>query len=260
MVTAVIFDLDDTLIPSQENVDSALLATCAATAQEYGLDSDDLRRTIRKTARDIWRAAPTYPFCERVGIASYEGLWMEYFGDEPEIDGLREWTPEYRLIVWSRSLAAHGIDDAELAGRLAAQFPVERRKHHLPYAEVTDVLERLKPHYRFALLTNGAVKLQNEKLDLSGLRRYFEAVTVSGEFAIGKPDPEIFRIVLKRMDLEAQSVVMVGDSLRSDIAGAHNAGIVSIWVNRYHRSLQDYKPPDFEIRDLTELEGILGSI
>jgi len=257
-IEAIMFDLDDTLIPSQENVDTALRATCAPVAEKYGVDPDDLRSTVRQTAREIWRAAPTYAYCERVGIASYEGLWMEYFGDEPEIDRLREWAPHYRRQAWTQSLAVYGIDDAELAWRLAERFPVERRKHHAPYAEVLGVMDQLKPSYRFALLTNGAVKLQNEKLDLSGLRPYFEIVLVSGEFAVGKPDPRVFETVLERMNLRATSVVMVGDSLRSDMAGAHNAGIISIWVNRNGGPAEASVPPDFEIRDLIGLENTLS--
>ncbi len=235
----------------------ALRATCDAVAKQYGIDIDTIVGTVRSTAREIWYASPTYEYCTRVGIASWEGLWIEYHGDDPEVEALRQWTPTYRRQAWSQALAKHGVNEDETTSRLVELFPEVRRRYHQAYPDVRHALEHLRATYRLALLTNGSVGLQNEKLDASKLRSFFETVTVSGEIGIGKPDPRVFRLVLKRLDLPSDSAVMVGDSLGSDIAGARSAGLRSIWVNRENRPNDATVAPDAEIPTLSELPTVL---
>ena len=60
---------------------------------------------------------------------------------------------------------------------------------------------------------------------------YFDEITISGEVGFKKPDPSIFFITLKRMNLESQDVIYVGDS-KEDIIGATKAGIKPILIQR----------------------------
>ena len=82
-----------------------------------------------------------------------------------------------------------------------------------------------------AVVTNGAACLQREKLAASGLERHFDAVVVSGELGVGKPDPSVFRHALEL--LGADGGVMIGDSLDRDIDGALAAGLDAVWINRF---------------------------
>ncbi len=238
----------------------ALRAICDPVAVKYGIDIDTIVGTVRSTAREIWYALPTYEYCKRVGIASWEGLWIEYHSDDPEVEALRQWTPTFRRQAWSQALAKLGVNDDETTSRLVELFPEVRRRYHQPYPDVRHALESLRATYRLALLTNGAVDLQNEKLDASKLRSFFETVTVSGEIGIGKPDPRVFRHALKKLDLPTESVLMVGDSLGSDIVGAHSAGMRSIWVNRDGKASDKSIVPDSEIRSLGQLSSVLESL
>jgi putative hydrolase of the HAD superfamily len=54
---------------------------------------------------------------------------------------------------------------------------------------------------------------------------------------------------------------MIGDSLNRDIGGARDAGIRTIWINRYHRTLDETHPiPDFELTDLRDLPRLLTRV
>ena len=82
-----------------------------------------------------------------------------------------------------------------------------------------------------ALLTNGAACLQREKLTASGLAARFDAVVVSADVGVGKPDPSVFRHTLSL--LGADEGVMIGDSLERDIDGALAAGLGAVWIDRF---------------------------
>lgn len=259
-IKTVIFDLDDTLIGDDSNVRRALRVTCDPVANRHGIDCDKFVSTLLSTARDIWYASPTHEYCQRVGIGSWEGLWIEYVGDNSDIENLRRWTPTYRREAWNQTLMKFDIRDTVLADELNAKFPDERRKIHDPFPEVAVVLDELRTDYRLALLTNGAVSLQNEKLDLSGLRPCFDVVTVSGEIGIGKPDRQVFDLTLERLGLPADAAVMVGDNLRADIAGALGVGMRAVWINRYDKPNDAGVVPDFEINCLDQLPSVLESL
>ena len=107
---------------------------------------------------------------------------------------------------------------------------------------------------------NGEVGLQNEKLDLCRLRSYFDVITVSGEVSMGKPDRKPFDLTLKRLGLPVESAVMVGDNLRTDIAGALGIGMCAVWINRDGKTNEESVAPDFEIRDVSQLPSVLESL
>jgi putative hydrolase of the HAD superfamily len=202
---AILFDLDDTLVVEDP-------------------------AAVRTRARELWRAAPTFDYCRRIGISSSEGLWCRFEGDGPETRWLREWSPAYRREAWRLALADQGIGDAGLAEQLGERFGVERRGRHEVFDDVVDALTTLGESHTLGLVTNGASCLQREKLAASGLGAHFAAVVVSAEFGAGKPEPAIFRHALS--ELGCSSGVMVGDSVERDIDGALAAGLGAVWLNR----------------------------
>lgn len=117
-----------------------------------------------------------------------------------------------------------------------------------------ELLKRLKTlHIKMALVTNGASVFQNKKIDLAGIRKYFDAIIISGETDYKKPDMRIFTLALERLDVKAADTVLVGDNLINDIAGAQRAGIRDIWLNGFgYTDMQGVKP-SAEITSLPEL-------
>ncbi|GAB4177714.1 MAG: hypothetical protein Fur0032_18000 [Terrimicrobiaceae bacterium] len=115
----------------------------------------------------------------------------------------------------------------------------------------------MKRNFRIGLLTNGDSALQREKFQASGLAPLFDAVTVSGEHGVGKPEPEIFRIALDALDCEARETWMVGNSLARDILGAQSAGLAAgVWLRVPGSEEFAEVTPDFEITGLHALPDI----
>jgi len=85
-------------------------------------------------------------------------------------------------------------------------------------------------------------------------------VTISGEEGVGKPDERIFALTLERLAVPPHSAVMVGDSLRRDIAGAQKAGLKAIWVNRTGISAGEGHRPDAQVADLCGLRDVLCAL
>jgi len=234
MTVALLFDLDETLIEEDSAAVAAFEATAAFAGTQDNRVAEPVRlvATARARARELWSSASTYDYCRHIGISSTEGLWCRFEGDNAPTEALRRWSPTYRRATWSTALETQGIDDGALADALAERFADERRARHRVFADVEPALSELKERYALALVTNGASCLQNEKLDHSGLRPFFDVVVVSAEFGAGKPDASIFRHALSRLAASHERAVMLGDSLARDIDGALSAGLEAIWVNR----------------------------
>jgi putative hydrolase of the HAD superfamily len=227
VIGALLFDLDDTLVLEAQ----AAVAAFEATARSApGADAERLAVDVRARARALWRAAPTHPYCARIGISSSEGLWCRFEGDDEDVAALRAWSPAYRREAWARALADQGIHDPTLAEALGERFGTERRARHHTFADVVGALDALAAH-PLALVTNGAACLQREKLAASGLAGRFDAIVISADLGIGKPDASVFHHALAL--LHADRGVMIGDSLDRDIDGALAAGLDAVWINRF---------------------------
>jgi putative hydrolase of the HAD superfamily len=260
MRRALLFDLDETLMVEEPAAVAAFQATARSAASRYEVDVASLAAAARSRARELWHAAPTHPFCARVGISSWEGLWCRFEGSEPSVRTLRAWSATYRREAWSRALTDQRIDDVELAVELGERFAAERRARHEVFADVLPLLHELGESHPLALITNGASCLQREKLEASGLSDCFAVVAVAGEFGVGKPDASIFRHALRGLGARGEDAVMIGDSLPRDIDGASAAGLAGIWVNR--RGLE---PPAgrrglLEVLTLRELPAVLSGL
>ncbi|MHC4646673.1 MAG: HAD family hydrolase [Planctomycetota bacterium] len=259
-IEAVVFDLDDTLVVEQASVDAAFLATCALAEEKYCIDAGELHQTVRRKARELWHGSPARSYCLSVGISSWEGLWARFEGEDPTLETLRTWSPRYRQETWLGALTEHGVDDVAFAAFLSERFQEERRSRHVVYCDVEPALKKLRGTYKLALLTDGASDLQREKLRGCGLEGHFDVIVISGEVGVGKPQRRIFTLVLDELGVGTEKAVMVGDSLSRDIAGAHNAGLKGIWINRDRRERYSTVVPDYEIQSLGEVHEYLHSL
>jgi HAD superfamily hydrolase (TIGR01549 family) len=85
--------------------------------------------------------------------------------------------------------------------------------------------------YRLALLTNRSPDMF-PPIVLNGLARYFESVLSAGEIGYWKPDPQIFKAMLSRLDVDPESAVYIGDNYYSDVLGAYASGLRPILIDR----------------------------
>lgn len=256
---ALLFDLDNTLVLEDEVTLRAVRAACGRASGRA--DSERLIAATVRIAEERWRAAPTFAYAEEMGLWWGEGLWGEFRGEGGALRAVCEFAPRFRREVWRDSLAACGVDDEALAAQLESAFRAARRAGELVDPEATGVLADLARDHRIALVTNGAPDVQREKLSRTTLARHFDAIVISVELGIGKPDPRIFQAALKAIDAVAGDAVMIGDSLPRDVAGARSAGLRAIWIDRAGTSPRADDPvPDARVRALSELRPALAAM
>jgi putative hydrolase of the HAD superfamily len=261
MMRAVLFDLDDTLMPDEAAANEALVATAGLAKQWHNVPPGDLKDAVRRVARRVFRAHPIVaPYDGNFDVSSWEALSSSFEGEDDEMRQLHEWAPEFRREVWNQALCECGLCDPLLADRLSVLYPIERRARYQPYPDVKPCLDDLRADYRLGLVTNGPCDLQCAKLDGSGLRSYFGAVAISREVGVKKPDPRIFARALAQLGVAATYAAFVGDTPKTDIVGAHAAGMRVIWLNRDNSPLPDGIIPDATIHSLAELKQTLASL
>lgn len=260
MERALLFDLDDTLVVEEPAAVAAFEATARFAATQSSVDVSTLALAARLRARELWYAAPTHGYCMRVGISSWEGLWCRFEGEEPPVRALREWSPTFRREAWRIALTDQDVDDAALAEELGERFAAERRARQEVFSDAEGALDELRQSHALALVTNGASCLQREKLCGSGLGNYFDAVVVSGEFGVAKPDASIFGHAVARLDAGSDAAVMIGDSLTRDVDGALAAGLGAVWVNRARAPRAPGHSELLEVSTLSELPAVLGGL
>jgi putative hydrolase of the HAD superfamily len=119
------------------------------------------------------------------------------------------------------------------------------------YPEVPAALERLRAGgARLAVVSNWDVSL-HDVLERTGLRGLVDAVVISAELGVAKPDPAIFRAALDRLGAGAADAMHVGDSVEADVAGARAAGLEAVLVAR-----NGGQAPD-GVRVVASLDGLL---
>ena len=161
---------------------------------------------------------------------------------------------EIRFHAFKRTLDCIGVQDDGLATYLAELYLEQRYAYIEFYPDTLPALNALKSSYPLGLISNG-----NTYPERHGVQGYFTFVLFSQDFPVAKPDPAIFHAACCRVRCIPAELLHVGDSLRTDVAGAKRAGAVSVWLNRLQESTDIDIVPDFAVTTLMELVDILGS-
>ena len=233
VIKALVFDLDDTLLYG-EGAASIAAACHAVAAADAGLDAEALQAANTKVWSEYW---PRMQAAWTLGKLS---------------------TAELTLGAWTRTLSACNCHRPELV-LLAQRIAGERLgSSYRLFDDVAPLFEALAGRLPLALITNGASDLQREKLRHTDLERWFDAIVISGEAGCAKPDPRIFRLALENLGASEDGAWYVGDNPVNDIAGAKDAGLTAVWLNRDCAvwPYQDVRP-DHEIGSLAEMPSLL---
>ncbi len=82
---------------------------------------------------------------------------------------------------------------------------------------------------RIYIASNGATVNAKGRIASTGLDRYIDGLFVSEDMGVTKPDARFFDICLERIGEPKETCIMIGDSLSSDMLGAKNASLASVW-------------------------------
>ncbi len=120
------------------------------------------------------------------------------------------------------------------------------------------LLAWLNGRFQLALITNGLKDVQRPRLARSTIGHYFNPVIISDEVGVAKPNGRIFDISFAQMGQPAKSdVLIIGDSLSSDITGGIGYGINTCWFNPSRKPYPPDMPITHEIHALSELRLLL---
>lgn len=95
-----------------------------------------------------------------------------------------------------------------------------------------EFLKKLSKKYDIYVITNGVKRVQTIRLSLVNITKYFKKVYISEEIGYQKPSVEFFDFVLNDLNIKnKEEILIIGDSLSSDIQGGINSGIDTMWYN-----------------------------
>jgi HAD superfamily phosphatase (TIGR01668 family) len=130
------------------------------------------------------------------------------------------------------------------------------------YPHVIDTLKQLKDKYRLAVISNVLPTTPAEKvhqiLRESQLLDFFEFVLVSSELGVSKPDTKIFNVALEKMNVKPEEVVIVGNTISTDIFGGNRVGMKTILIQpsvEYQRS--EWEKPTYTVSTIKDILNII---
>ncbi len=215
------------------------------------MDADDTLFDFRKA--ELCALAETFalygiPF-EAELLKAYDainaGLWKALEQGTLTQEALR--TERFRLLF-----EALGIPEDSGAFSDSYVTALGRGTFLLPDAE--PVMAALSRRCRVTILTNGIAAVQRARISGSAIAPYVHALVISEEAGCSKPSPAIFAHALKTAGIQDKNrVLVVGDSLTSDIRGGADAGLDTCWYNPSGAPAPAGLQPTHTIRRLTEL-------
>lgn len=121
---------------------------------------------------------------------------------------------------------------------------------------IEDLLLYLSDKYKIFTASNGIYKMQENRLKKSNLDKYFDKIFVSDKIGYEKPDKKFFQKIMDLTKFSNDDLIMIGDSIKSDIIGAKNSKIKSIYFNKEDKKISD-KNFTYQVKNLSEIKKIL---
>ncbi len=225
----------------------------------------DMYQTLVQDPGGQWRSSFKTIIEEQGLNATAEQLWLGWHESEEQFRLRRTdptlpfqtyfdaWADGFRLAFDTMGLPG----DANAATR---RFFADLSQRE-PFPETADALRELQERYRTAVLSNADDDFLLPNLALlynAGLDFEFETVLSSEMARCYKPQPELFREMLRRLSLPPEETLYVGDRHYEDVFGASSVGINAVWIDRGDRKLRDdLPPPQHRISSLLELPALI---
>ena len=121
-----------------------------------------------------------------------------------------------------------------------------------------DLLKNLENRVKLGLITNASDSvLQRQRIEASGMRELFQEILIAGEIGLSKPDPEIFLLMSRKLNVLPEKCLFVGDSIQYDIIGATSAGMQTVL---YGANRSDSKAADHAAENIHELRILIEDL
>ncbi len=228
MITTLFWDIDDTLLDFKRGEATAIRQTLAQIGME---PTDAVVRLYSEINDALWKRLERGEVTrEQILIGRFEMLFaaLGFAGDAPMTQEL----------YFSHLGEQHDFVDGAQA-----------------------VLDALRGRYRMIAVSNGTTVNQNKRLSASGLDRYFDKIFLSQEIGTEKPSAAFFDACFAALqDVRRNEVLIIGDSLTSDMRGGVDAGLRTCWFNPHGKKNTIGACIDYEIAALAELLPLLESL
>lgn len=229
----LIFDADHTVIDFDLDEKRAFRAAFRAAGVSCSEDMiEDCWRFSAKNWADLGLTEVDSPVLR----ARFHALYHEH------VRGIVDYMDDRYSLGSGKTAAARTFSDE-----------LSRAAH--PVDGALEVLDALAQHYKLCIATNGLSGMQAGRL--SALRPRFARIFVSEEMGCVKPDAAFFHLLLEELKTSPDKCLMIGDSLRSDIAGANAVGMDCVWFDRRGEGLPEGVHVRAVIHDLRELLSML---
>lgn len=221
----ILFDADETLLDFSMTEKNAL---SNALAEAGIILTKDMRLSYKKINKTVWT------MLER-GKITKEHLKVER---------------------WQRFIDHYDMDlDAKTMGARYLHYVGEGA---FLVDGARQLCEDLHKDFELSIVTNGIGNVQHKRLDKADIKKYFKGIFISEEIGFNKPDIRYFDVVFETLNIMDKSkVIIVGDSLTSDMQGGINAGIATCWYNPFNLANDTDVVCDYEIKNLNELKDII---
>lgn len=205
-VKAVLFDMDDTLFDHRHSCRSGLLAIQQRYSCYQQISIDEL---------------------EQAHVALLEEVHLQVLRGAISLE-------QARTVRMERLFAQFGAQASRARAQEAASIyrEVYQASRQIVPGTIA-LLKALRPRVKIGIVSNNLLAEQQEKLRHLELEAHIDALIVSEEVGISKPEARIFQVALERLQCSAEEAVMIGDAWHNDIIGARGVGIRAIWLNRY---------------------------
>ncbi|MEF2244702.1 YjjG family noncanonical pyrimidine nucleotidase [Paenibacillus sp. IITD108] len=221
----ILFDVDDTLFDFSMSQKNALHNTFVAFGIPTGLA--DYEAKYKEISKVLWGDLEQgLTTLSALGVERFRRLFLE---SKLEIDA-DKFSSAYLENLGRQAYLMQGA--VEICGNLAG--------------------------CRLAVITNGYANVQRARIGSSPLHNTFEQLIISEEAGFQKPDTRIFDYAFSKLKItDKEKVLIVGDSLTSDIQGGINYGIDTCWYNPLRKENDTGIKPTYEIYKLNDILKII---
>jgi putative hydrolase of the HAD superfamily len=189
---------------------------------------------------ELWQKMSIF-YGYRGASYTYEELNQEYGRlVEKEKKAVHKKHPNYSVIdiniekVFRELYTQKGVNPTNAQVLYTAEvFRCFSTKYIKLYDGVIDLLDTLKKKgKKIYLLSNAQRSFTENELNMLGLTKYFDGICISSDEECSKPDTNYFKILFDRYGLEKSESIMIGNDFRSDIGGAYDFGIDSLYIHQ----------------------------